>query len=117
MPAKLTTKVSKIAQVPNNKTNSAIIQEFHAYMKARGSSEQHHNNNLKVVIAYANFLGPETTFFDIQQKSQITTFRDKKVKPPSINEQNQLFIGKEQSGRHMNVLKMYDSNQQSNCWF
>jgi integrase/recombinase XerD len=81
MPAKLTTTVSKIAHVPN-KTNSAIIEEFHIYMKARGSSEQHQNNNLKVVIAYANFLGSDTTFFDIHQKSEITAFLDKKVKPP-----------------------------------
>jgi len=81
MPAKLTTTVSKIAQIPN-KTNSAIIEEFHTYMKARGSSEQHQNNNLKTIIAYANFLGSDTTLFDVQQKNQITAFLDKKVKPP-----------------------------------
>jgi hypothetical protein len=34
MPAKLTTTLSKIPQVPN-KTNSAIIEEFHTYMKAK----------------------------------------------------------------------------------
>ena len=81
MPAKLTTTVSKIAQVPN-KTNSVIIEEFYTYMKAKGSSEQHQNNILKTVIAYANFLGSDTTFFDIRQKSQITVFLDTKVKPP-----------------------------------
>ncbi|HJU33650.1 MAG TPA: hypothetical protein VJ695_00865 [Nitrososphaera sp.] len=67
MPAKLTTTVSKIAQVPN-KTNSAIIEESYMYMKAKGSSEQHQNNILKTVIAYANFLGSETKFLDVQQK-------------------------------------------------
>ena len=67
MPAKLTTTVSKIAQVPN-KTNFAIIEEFYAYMRAKGSSEQHQNNALKTVIAYANFLGSETTFLEVQQK-------------------------------------------------
>lgn len=51
MPAKLTTIVSKIPQVPN-KTNSAIIEEFYTYLKAKGSSEQHQNNILKTVIAY-----------------------------------------------------------------
>ena len=81
MPAKLTTTVSKIAQIPN-KTNSSTIEEFCIYMKAKGSSEQHQNNNLKTIIAYANFLGSDTTFFDVQQKSQITAFLDKKVKPP-----------------------------------
>jgi integrase/recombinase XerD len=81
MPAKLTTTVSKIALMPNQ-TNVAIIEEFRAHMKARGSSEQHQNNNLKVAIAYANFLGPDTTFFDVQQKSQIAAFLETKVKSP-----------------------------------
>jgi site-specific recombinase XerD len=81
MPAKLTTTLSKIAQVPN-KVNSAIIEEFYTYMKDRGSSEQHQNNVLKTVIAYANFLGSQITFLDVQQKNQITAFLDKKVKPP-----------------------------------
>jgi uncharacterized membrane-anchored protein YitT (DUF2179 family) len=58
MPAKLTTTVSKIAQVPNM-TNSAIIGEFYTYMRAKGSSEHQQNNVLKTVIAYANFLGSE----------------------------------------------------------
>src|SRR5215218_3823443 len=80
-PTKLTMTLSKISLVPN-KTNAAIIEEFRAYMKARGSSEQHQNNNLKVAIAYANFLGPDRMFFDVQQKSQITAFLDTKVNPP-----------------------------------
>ena len=43
------TSVSKIALVPNQ-TNTAIIEEFRAYVKARSSSEQHQNNNLKVSV-------------------------------------------------------------------
>ena len=86
MPAKLTTTVSKIAQVPNQ-TNAAIIEEFRACMKARGSSEQHQNNSKKVAIAYANFLGPDITVFDVQQKSQITAFLDTKVKPPEQDQE------------------------------
>ena len=81
MPAKLTTTLSKVPPVPN-KTNAAIIEEFRAYMKARGLSEQHQNNNLKVAIAYTNFLGSDTTFFDVQQKSHIAAFLDTKVKSP-----------------------------------
>jgi hypothetical protein len=77
MPAKLTTTLSKIPLVPN-KTNSAIIEEFRVYMKAKGSSEQH-QNNLKVATAYVNFLGPDKSFFDIEQKSQITAFLDTKI--------------------------------------
>lgn len=74
MPAKLTTTLSKIPQVPN-KINSAI-KEFHTYMKAKDSSERHQNNNLKVVIAYANFLGSDTTFFEVQQKARLTAVSD-----------------------------------------
>lgn len=33
-------------------------------MRAKGSSEHHRNNVLKTVIAYANFLGSETTFLE-----------------------------------------------------
>jgi hypothetical protein len=39
MPAKLTTTVSKIGLVPNQ-TNAAIIEEFRAYMKARGATSK-----------------------------------------------------------------------------
>jgi hypothetical protein len=67
LPAKLTTKLSKIALV-SNQVNAATIEEFRNYMNAKGPSEQHQNNNLKVAIAYANFLGPDATFFDVKQK-------------------------------------------------
>jgi hypothetical protein len=49
-------------------------------MKSNGSSERHQNNNLKAVIAFANFLGTDTTFFDVQLKEQITSFLDTKIK-------------------------------------
>jgi integrase/recombinase XerD len=67
MPAKLTTTVSKIQSVPNH-TNSVIINEFYQYMRNNDASIHHQNNNLKVIIAFANFLGPNTTFYDIQMK-------------------------------------------------
>ncbi len=38
MPAKLTTTVSKIAEVPD-KLNAEIIKEFYLYIKAKASSE------------------------------------------------------------------------------
>jgi hypothetical protein len=31
-------------------------------MKSSGASERHQNNNLKAVIAFANFLGTDMTF-------------------------------------------------------
>jgi integrase/recombinase XerD len=79
MPAKLTTTINKIPTVPNP-TNAEIINEFYQYMKGSDVSENHQNNCLKVVIALANFLGTDITFFDIRNREQITTFLDTKVK-------------------------------------
>jgi integrase/recombinase XerD len=79
MPLKLTTTISKIATVPNP-TNAAIINEFYQYMKTNGASEHHQNNNLKVVIAFAKFLGPDISFYDIERKEQIIKFLDTKAK-------------------------------------
>ncbi|HKG41275.1 MAG TPA: hypothetical protein VKA98_03995 [Nitrososphaeraceae archaeon] len=80
MPTKLTTTINKIASLPNS-TNSALINEFHQCMKSNGASERHHqNNNLKAIIAFANFLDTDTTFFDIQLKEHITSFLDTKIK-------------------------------------
>jgi hypothetical protein len=33
-----------------------------------------------MVIAFANFLGPDVTFYDIMRKDQITAFLDTKIK-------------------------------------
>ncbi len=81
MPPKLTTTISKISSL-SNPTNARIIDEFHRYMKYNGSSEHHQNNNLKVVLSWARFLGPNTTFYDIQSKEQIITFLNTKTKTP-----------------------------------
>ena len=53
--------------------------EFSGYMKGNGSSEHHQNNNLKAVIAFAKFIGPHSTFYQIQTKEQIITFLDTKI--------------------------------------
>jgi integrase/recombinase XerD len=79
MPAKLTTTINKIKTVPNP-TNADIIDQFYHYMKGSDISENHQNNCLKVVIALANFLGTNITFYDIKNKEQITAFLDTKVK-------------------------------------
>ena len=49
-------------------------------MKDNDSSERHQNNALKVVISYADFLGPDDTFYDIRHKEQITSILDTKIK-------------------------------------
>jgi hypothetical protein len=79
MPSTLSTTISKIAIVPNN-TNSALIGEYYQYINANGVSERHQNNSLKMVIAFANYLGKDVTFYEIRSKEQITSFLNTKVK-------------------------------------
>jgi hypothetical protein len=54
-------------------------------MKANGKSEKYQNNNLKAIIAYAKFLGPDLAFYDIQKKDQILAFLDTKIKDRDID--------------------------------
>ena len=49
MPAKLTTTIKNIDSVPDL-TNTAIVKQFHQFMKDNGASERHQNNNLKTVL-------------------------------------------------------------------
>jgi predicted metallo-beta-lactamase superfamily hydrolase len=59
MPSKIETTISKIQTVQNS-TNVVIISHFYNYMKSSGVSGNHQNNCLKVAIAFAKFLGPDT---------------------------------------------------------
>jgi integrase/recombinase XerD len=70
---KLSTTIGKIQNVPNSK-NIEIINEFLEFMRNKGSSEHHQNNNLKVVIAFGNFIGKDNSFLDITKKVQILEF-------------------------------------------
>ena len=79
MPQKLTTTINKILQVPNS-INSSKIQEFHRYMQSGGCSERNQNNNLKSIIAFANFIGPDNSFDDIHSSEQILRYLDTKIK-------------------------------------
>jgi integrase/recombinase XerD len=79
MPTKLTTTISKIASIPNS-VNSELVNDFYEYMKSNGASERHQNNNLKVMIAYAKFLGTDVSFYNVQKKEQIMGFLDTKIK-------------------------------------
>lgn len=79
MPLKLTTTVNKIKSIPNC-VNSVIINDFYQYMRSNGCSEHHQNNNLKVAIAFAKFLGADITFYDINKREQIIAFLDTKIK-------------------------------------
>jgi integrase/recombinase XerD len=79
MPAKLSTTISKVTAISNT-TNSYLVRKFYEYMKANGTSERHQNNSLKMVIAFANYLGSDVTFYDITRKDQVTAFLDTKIK-------------------------------------
>ena len=76
---KLTTTINKISMVANS-VNSSVIQEFHRYMQSSGCSERNQNNNLKAIIAFANFIGPETSFYDVHSSEQIFCYLDTKIK-------------------------------------
>ena len=75
MVAKLSTTINKIQKIPNS-SNANIINEFLTYMKNNGSSERHQNNNLNVIIEFANFLDHKTTFYNINKKEQIRLCRN-----------------------------------------
>ena len=79
MPMKLSTTIGKIQKIPNTK-NIEIMHEFLDYMRKNDSSEHHQNNNLKVAIAFANFLGKYISFDEIQKKEQVLAFLETKIK-------------------------------------
>ena len=45
--------------------NSQFIEDFHSYMNENGTPERHQINNLKAIIAFAEFLGLDTVFYQI----------------------------------------------------
>ena len=65
MPLKLSTTIGKIQNISNTK-NIEIIHEFLEYMTSNGSEEHHQNNNLKLLIAFENFIGKDKSFYDIK---------------------------------------------------
>jgi integrase/recombinase XerD len=64
----------------SNSINSTLLTEFFQYMKSNGASESHQNNNLKALISFAHFLGPNVSFYDIKQNDMIKSFLDIKIK-------------------------------------
>jgi hypothetical protein len=79
MPITLARTISKIQSIPNQ-TNAKLVAEMYEYLKSNGTSERHQHNALKAMIAFANYLGPATSFFDIKSKEQVLAFLDTKKK-------------------------------------
>jgi integrase/recombinase XerD len=84
MAIRLTTTLNEIILVPNS-INSTIIKDFYEYMKANGTSENYQNQNLKAMIVFANFLGPDTNFFDIKSRQQIIAFLDTRIRNADVD--------------------------------
>ena len=49
-------------------------------MQLSGCSERNQNNNLKAIIAFANFIGPDNSFDDILTDEQVLRQLDTKIK-------------------------------------
>jgi len=81
LPAKLTTTVNNIDTKVKNQVNRKLIKEFYIYLKSLDTSENYQNGLLKVLIRYTEYIGPSTTFYQIQDKEQIIKYLDLKRKP------------------------------------
>ncbi|HEY1247456.1 MAG TPA: hypothetical protein VGE97_00570 [Nitrososphaera sp.] len=79
MPVTLARTISKVQLIPNS-TNAQLVKEMYEYLKSSGASDRHQLNALKVMVPFANYLGPSTTFFDINSKEPILAFLDTKRK-------------------------------------
>jgi integrase/recombinase XerD len=84
MAIRLSTTLSKINSLTNI-DNSIAIRNFYEYMKGNDTSENYQNQNLKAMIVFANFLGPDTNFSDIKNKQQIIAFLDTKIANTDID--------------------------------
>jgi integrase/recombinase XerD len=80
LPAKLTTTVSNIDTKVKNQVNRELIKEFYNYLKNIDTSDNYQNGLLKVIIRYAEHLGQDFTFYQIQDKEQIIKYLDSKRK-------------------------------------
>jgi len=80
LPAKLTTTIKNIEIKVENETNRHLISEFYAYLTSIDTSENYQNGLIKVLIRFAEHLGGNTTFFEVQDKEKILQFLDLRKK-------------------------------------
>lgn len=79
MTMKLSTTLIHLNTIPNS-VNLSLLQEFYEYLKEIGTSENYQTQNLKQLINYARYLGPEKMFYDIRTKDEIISFLNTKIK-------------------------------------
>jgi integrase/recombinase XerD len=53
-------------------------------LKDNDTSENYQKGNLKAMFHFAEYLGPDITFYDVKKKEQILAFLDTKIKPPEV---------------------------------
>lgn len=80
MTVKLSTTLNNLERFISNEENKEVIKRFFDFMKRIGTSERYQNNNLKAIINYNIFLGPPISLNQVNNKVQITSFLDSKIK-------------------------------------
>jgi hypothetical protein len=81
-------------------------------MKSNGASESHQNNNLKVLISFAHFLGPNVTFYDIKRSDMITSFLDTKIELRERSYKKRIITWNDYLGRIKYFMRWFH-----NYWF
>jgi integrase/recombinase XerD len=94
MPALLSTIVKHIYDRVQNPVNSKLIEDFRSHVEDNTTPERHQNNNLKAIIAYAEFLGSNSTFYQISTLEQITEFLDTKIRSNSEDPDQSILTGR-----------------------
>lgn len=79
MPVKLSTTLDKIDKIENNQ-NRFLVKQYHEFTDSKEASERHHNNNLKVILSYVNYLGKEAYLSKIKTCDSILSFLETKKK-------------------------------------
>jgi integrase/recombinase XerD len=79
MPVKLETTIRNIKLIENCK-NAELIVRFYNYLKSINTSECYQNQNIKALINFSKFLGPNKDFHEISKREEILEFLDTKMK-------------------------------------
>ncbi len=79
MSVKLTTTIKNI-KLLENRTNIELIQGFYNYLKSNNTSESYQNQNIKALINFAKFLGPNRDFYQLSKREEILSYFNTKVK-------------------------------------
>src|SRR5688572_14743927 len=80
MTVKLSTTIKNNERDVVNSENKQLLVQFFDFMKRAGTSKKYQNNNLKALITYSKFLEPSISFYEIENKRQIISFLDTKIK-------------------------------------